>query len=211
MHGTFGMLIAYPFNMEVVPMCPVDFELAPFNQPPTETHRRCPRCALWLEHRFFQAPVSICLVCYSRIPANANLDFDDLLEKAKRSKFAHTYSGKSREERMRLLSKTENNLLARTVRRQVIHNQGMDAARAVQDVLVRASGNVVATQPASVGLDAEDGTHIFQCEMCNHWFENEFVETIEQPGATPYIDESRNMIVPSILACLECGKGSRKK
>lgn len=47
--------------------------------------RRCPRCKEYMPLAMYEPPVSMCMVCYSRIPANAGLTLTELRDKAHRS------------------------------------------------------------------------------------------------------------------------------
>ena len=44
--------------------------------------RKCPRCRAWREPEAFAGEVSLCLVCYSRVPGNEGLTLSQLREKA---------------------------------------------------------------------------------------------------------------------------------
>lgn len=48
--------------------------------------RTCPRCKLSRDPAYFVGRVSLCLVCYSTIPANRNLSAQELVTKMKRAR-----------------------------------------------------------------------------------------------------------------------------
>lgn len=56
--------------------------------------KRCLRCKRYLEKELFQPPVRICLVCYSRIPDNQGLSLEELKQKAAKSRWARSVTGK---------------------------------------------------------------------------------------------------------------------
>jgi hypothetical protein len=68
--------------------------------------RRCPRCKEYIPSDLYEEPVSICLVCYARIPSNAGLTLIELREKAHKSFPA--MRRKKKEDARELLAKLTN-------------------------------------------------------------------------------------------------------
>ena len=60
--------------------------------------QKCSRCGLDLPDDAFESPTSICLGCYSTIPANSGLSLSQLREKARKSRLANRKTRKVRME-----------------------------------------------------------------------------------------------------------------
>jgi len=51
--------------------------------------QKCTRCGARLPEEAFESPLSMCLVCYSNVPANEGLSLLQLRDKAKKSRLAN--------------------------------------------------------------------------------------------------------------------------
>ena len=67
--------------------------------------RICYRCGETLPTFVFEDPVTLCMPCYQRIPGNQEMDWPELREKAKRSRWARRKNEiSSRQEALRNLA-----------------------------------------------------------------------------------------------------------